>query len=141
MATTITYSNDVNRQRGVVEQITAAQTLTAADSGKTFILNAAAGATVTLPSLADGLVFRFVVGATFATTPWIIDSAEGDNINGNLIVAGAAVPAAAEDQINFVETAETVGDFIEIFADNDNSQWIVYGIGNTAGSITATDPS
>ena len=89
----------------------------------------------------NGLYFRFIVGAAFTTSNWVIDSAEGDNITGNLIVNGAAVPAAAEDQINFVNSAETVGDFIELWADSGNSQWIVWGIGNSAGSITATDPS
>jgi hypothetical protein len=124
-----------------VVTLSAATTVEANQSGTTFILDAAAGATITLPSVANGLVFRFVVGAAFATTNWIVDSAEGDNITGNLVVNGAAVPAAAEDQINFVASAETVGDYIELIADSGNSQWIVTGIGNGAGSITATDPS
>ena len=124
-----------------VVTLSAATTVEANQSGTTFILDAAAGATITLPSVANGLVFRFVVGAAFATTNWIVDSAEGDNITGNLLVNGAAVPAAAEDQINFVATAETVGDYIELIADYGNSQWIVTGIGNAAGAITATDPS
>ena len=119
----------------------AAATLTAADSGKVHFLDGAAGQTITLPAVAEGLNFKFVVASAFATTNWIIASAEGDNITGNLIVNGAAVPAAAEDQINFVATAETVGDFIELWADATNSQWIVWGIGNGTGSITATDPA
>lgn len=135
------YSNSPERARKQVETISAAKTLTGADSGKVFILDASAGVTVTLPALADGYHFKFIVGAAFATSNWVIDSAEGDNITGNLVVNGAAVPAAAEDQINFVNSAETVGDFIELFADSGNSQWIVWGIGNSAGSITATDPS
>ena len=124
-----------------VETISAAKTLTNADHNKDFILDAAAGATITLPALADGLRLKFFIGAAFATTNWIVASVEGDNITGNLIVNGAAVPAAAEDQINFVATAETVGDFVEFICDAGNSQWIVWGIGNGAGSITATDPS
>ena len=141
MATLTHVSNDVMRAKMEVETIAAAQTLTAADSGKVFILDAAAGATVTLPSLEAGLNFKFIVGAAFATTDWVIDSAEGDNITGNLIVNGAAVPAAAEDQINFVASAETVGDYIELICDSGNSQWIVMGVGNSTGSITATDPA
>ena len=139
--TDTTYSNPVERAREGVETLSAAQTLTAGDAGKVFILDAAEGKTVTLPALADGLSFEFYVGAAFATTDWVIASAEGDNISGNLIVAGSAVQAAAEDFINFVASAESIGDFIKIFADSGNSQWIVWGIGNTAGSITATDPS
>lgn len=123
------------------ETISEAQTLQVTDTGKTFILDAAAGATVTLPGLDYGLNFRFVVGAAFATTNWVIDSAEGDNINGHLLVDGAAVQASGEDQVNFVATAENIGDYVEIYADAGNSQWIVNGVGFAAGSITVTDPS
>lgn len=141
MATLTHVSNPVQRQREGVDVISTTTTLTKADSGKIFILDAAEGKTITLPALADGLAFEFYVGAAFATSNWIIASAEGDNITGNLIVNVGNIPAAAEDFINFVASAESIGDFIKIFCDYGNSQWIVWGIGNLAGSITATDPS
>lgn len=139
-----TYSNDNVTMLQRTGTIAAATTLTAADSGTVYFLDAAAGATVTLPALADGLHFKFIVGAAFATTPWIIDSAEGDNINGIISDMGATVagvPAAGEDQINFVESAETIGDWIELVADSGNSQWLVSGACTANGGITATDPS
>lgn len=144
MATT--YSNPVLREREAVNTISAATTLTAADVG-IHVLDAAAGATVTLPSLpTDGkeLYFKFIVGAAFDTTNWVIDSAEGDNINGGIVDIGstpAAVVASGEDQINFVATAETIGDWVELISDADNSQWIVNGVCFANGGITATDPS
>lgn len=144
MSTLTHVSNDVIRQRGEVEVISAAQTLTAADSGKVFILDAAAGATVTLPALEEGLNFKFIVGAAFATSNWVIASAEGDNINGIIADMGATVagvPAAGEDQINFVATAETIGDFVEFVCDSSNSQWLVSGMCAANGGITATDPA
>ena len=134
-------SNDVTRIFEKQETLAAAKTLIAADSGKTFILDAAAGAAITLPALTEGFNCKFFTGAAFATTNWTIESAEGDNITGIVVVNGASVPAAAEDQINFVATAETIGDFIEIRCDFANSQWLVWGMGNAAGSITATDPA
>ena len=100
---------------------------------------ASAGVTVTLPAVESGLNFRFVVANAFDTSNYIIDSAEGDNIDGILVVNGASVAASGEDQINFVASAESVGDFIDIWS--DGSKWYVWGIGNSAGSITATDPS
>ena len=139
MSTTVTFSNDVTRIFEDVETLAAAQTLTAADSGKTFILKAAAGATIVLPALKAGVHFKFIIGSAFATTDWIIDSAEGDNIEGLLIVNGASVVASGEDQINFVNSAETVGDHVEFACDGTN--WYVTGAGNAAGSITATDPA
>lgn len=128
----------VGRVNGA-ETIAAATTLTAADSGKTLYLNAAAGATITLPSVAAGLNFKFVIASTFATTNWVIDSAEGDNIDGSIEVAGAVVVAGAEDQINFVATAEALGDHVVLHS--DGNQWFVHGMAALTGGITATDPS
>lgn len=144
MATT--YSNPVLREREAVNTIAAATTLTAADVG-IHVLDAAGGATITLPSLpTDGkeLYFKFIVGAAFASTNWVIDSAEGDNINGGIVDIGstpAAVVASGEDQINFVASAETIGDWVELISDAGNSQWIVNGVCFANGGITATDPS
>jgi hypothetical protein len=123
-----------------VTTVTGATTLTAAQCG-VVILDAAAGATVTLPALADGLYYKIIVGATFGTSNWVIDSAEGDNINGVITVNNTTILAGAEDQINFVNSAENIGDYIEIIADSGNSQWIVTGTAHAAGAITATDPS
>ena len=136
MATTVTTSNDVTRIFQDVETLAAAQTLIAADSGKTFILSAAAGATITLPALKSGLNFKFIVGAAFATTNWVVASAEAAKIQGVLVVNGASVDAADEDQINFVNSAETVGDHIELIC--DGTYWYASGVGSQAGSITAT---
>lgn len=132
-----------NREQ-VTEVIASATTLDANDGGKVFVLDAAGGATVTLPSLAKGLRFRFVVGAAFASTNWVIDSAEGDNINGFISDMGstpAVVVASGEDQVNFVASAETIGDYVDLVADSDNSQWLLSGMCAANGGITVTDPS
>jgi|TARA_E500000318_G_scaffold111996_2_gene133225 hypothetical protein len=139
MATVTTISNDVTRIFKSTEVLTAGTTLTNADSGKVVFLNAAGGGTVTLPSLKAGSNFKFIIGATEPTTAWVIDSAEGDNIDGVIVVNGASVAAAEEDQINFVASTAVAGDFIELECDGSN--WFVSGIGSASGSITATDPS
>lgn len=139
MAVIGSTSNDVTRIVKKTETITADKTLTEADSGKVFYLDAATGETITLPALKAGLFFKFVIADNFATDNWIIDSAEGDNIEGSILVNGASVAAAAEDQINFVASAESLGDFIEL--ECNGSKWFVSGFGAATGSITATDPS
>ena len=48
-------------------------------------------AVVTLPAVESGLNFRFVVANAFDTSNYIIDSAEGDNIDGILVVNGDSV--------------------------------------------------
>lgn len=135
----VVSTNGFRQGTGAVETITGATTLTASDSGKTFYLNAAAGATITLPAVAAGLELEFIVAATFATTNWIIDSAEGDNIDGSAEVAGAVVVAGAEDQINLVATAEALGD--TVILKSDGNQWFVRGIAALTGGMTFTDPS
>jgi len=120
-----------------VETIAAAQTLTASDSYKTFVLSAAAGAAVTLPALYSGLKMRFVVGAAFATTDWTIVSST-NVIQGNVLVAGAHVAGADENTISFVATAESVGDYVDLVCDGTN--WYASGSGVTTGSITFTAP-
>jgi len=86
----------------------AAVTLTAAQSGMNVMLNAAAGFAITLPAVAAGLRYRFTVGANFATTNFtIVTPGLVDIIQGGATVAGADVPAADEDTISFVATAET----------------------------------
>lgn len=129
----------VEQHLGAAETVTGATTLTAADNGKTIYMNAAAGATITLPAVAAGLNFKFVVSSLFATTNWIVASAEGDNIDGSIEVAGAVVVAGAEDQINFVATAEALGDHVVVHS--DGVQWFVHGMAALTGGITVTDPA
>lgn len=135
----ITYSNDNVRAFRDIKTITGATTLTAADTGKLLFLDAAEGATVTLPALKAGVNFKIVVADNFATSNWVVASAEGDNINGVIDVADAAVVAADEDQINFVNSAESKGDYIQLECDGNG--WFVSGQAALTGAITATDPA
>lgn len=120
-----------------VETIAAAITLTADDSGKEFILTAAAGAAITLPSPISGWNAKFRTGSAFATTNWTIVSAT-DVIEGYAAVNYATVVAANENTISLVATAETIGDYVEIVS--DGTSFLVSGVGNTTGSITFTAP-
>lgn len=116
---------------------TAAGALTALQSGSDVMLNAAAGFAITLPAVAAGLNFRFVVAAAFATTNFtVITPALADIIQGGATVAGADVPAADEDTISFVASAELKGDFVDVWS--DGTSWFVNGRGTTSGSITFT---
>ena len=138
MSTTYNFvSNDVTRQVGLVETLTGATTLTAEDSDKSFYLNAAAGAQITLPAVATsaGFRFRFTVAALFATTAWTIKAAT-NKIQGGVIVNSVNVPGADENTITFSASADTIGDFVELNCDGTN--WYVFGLGTAAGAITLT---
>ena len=133
--------NGIKRTGAQAGLIDATTTLTN-QSNQVQLLVGAAGVTVTLPALEDGLEFTFIVGATFITSNYVIASAEGDNINGYVhnIVDGAIV-AGAEDQVNLVATAESVGDWYKFVADTDGAQWLVSGQSALTGATTATDPA
>jgi hypothetical protein len=138
MSTTlVSISNDELRQLVQTQVISAATTLTAADSGKHFSLNAAAGAQITLPAVATsaGLNFRFTVQALFATTAWTIKAAT-NVIQGGVIVNSVNVPGADENTITFSASADTIGDYVQLNCDGVN--WYVFGKGTSAGAITLT---
>ena len=138
MSTTyLAVTNDTERQLAVVETVAVATTLTAKDSGKVFILKAAAGAQITLPAVATsaGLRFKFIVGQLFATTDWTV-KALSTAIEGSVLVNGAHVAGVDENTISFVASAEAIGDFAELVCDGTN--WYVNGSGVAAGSITLT---
>ena len=124
---------------GNVEEVTDGKTMTAEDNGKTLILADAASGDITMPPVTlTGFEFTVLCGFTI-TSDSEVTSAEGDNISGPLIVNGAAIPAAAEDQINFIGSAAVLGDWAKF--KSTGAAWTVTGIGGAAGSITATDPA
>ena len=135
MSTTINVSNDVTRIFDKTETLTGAYSVEHADSGKTFFLNAAAGAAISMPALKAGAHYKFVVAAAFDTSDWVITPSDADKLEGCLTVNGAAVDVDAADTITFELGAENIGDFVEITC--DGSSWFVTGVGLNASSITA----
>ena len=132
MATTI--SNDVTRIFPKMETLTAATTLTAADSGRTYLISGT-GYTVTLPAPHAGFNVKFIVAAAFSTDTVIQTPADNRyTLNGGVIVIGAIVESDATDRVTFEDGAESVGDFIEI--SSDGTSFFLFGNGNAASSIT-----
>jgi hypothetical protein len=126
--------------RELTTAITATTTLTAAQSGSTFYIAPAHQTTITLPALADGLVYKFVISGAFADADTAIASAEGDNIEGALIVAGAVIDCDAEDKINFISDGENLGDYVELRS--NGTSWFIGSSGGLASvKLTCTDPS
>ena len=134
MSTTTTFSNDVQRKFETQEVITESKAITAADSGKTFLISGT-GYTITWPETTAGVVYKFKVAAAFSTDMLIQTvSTQRDTISGSLIVAGAVVDADAVDRVTFEDGAERIGDFIEL--SSDGSVWTLFGNGAQSSSIT-----
>jgi glycerol kinase len=135
MSTTITHSNDVERQVEKYQDITIGETYTMADSGKTIKVSGTGG-TVTLPAPTEGFNIKFVTTGGLTSANTVIAGGTADVMEGSIIVAGAVVDVDAADQLNFVHTADNLGDFVEIISDGSN--YYVSGNALNSGGITAT---
>jgi len=103
-----------------VHSLTAAYVVLPSDSGKVFTLNAAAGAAITLPSVADaqeGWNCRFIVGTAFATTDWIITATAAIMVGGinelEVDSTNDGPSAVNGTTINIELGAETIGDYVD----------------------------
>lgn len=120
-----------------VEVVVAANTILAAESGKTFFLNHATGFASTLPAPAAGLRFKFVVTTQPTSGNNTIVTDGGDNvIEGMADVASTLVLAANEDSINIVASTAIIGDWLEVIS--DGTSWFVTGQSGASGGITFT---
>ncbi len=135
MSTTITHSNDVERQVENYQAITIGESYTMADSGKTIKVSGTGG-TVTLPAPTEGFNIKFVTTGGLTSANTVIAGGTADKMEGSIIVAGAVVDVDAADQLNFVHTADNLGDFVEITSDGSN--YYVSGNALESGGITAT---
>lgn len=129
------------------ESVTAAtRVLTAADSGKTFALNRAAGIAVTLPVPATGMWFRFVIGTTFTGAASIksvagahvmVGHAVMGNDSDNTVVMWQALSANTFDTIDMFGTSNSTGGIqgqtVEIMAIS-TTLWHVKIAGDAAGT-------
>lgn len=131
-----TYSNDQIRAFKSYQALSADTTLTPADSGKTFLLDAV-GEAITLPAPTEGVNFKFLCDTTTATTDWTI-VASTDVIYGSAQVAGAVVAASAENTITLVVAKFLPGDWVTL--ESDGTNWYVEASVVTTAGCTFTAP-
>lgn len=131
----------INSSGNYINKVTvldATYTVTAAETGTTFILSDTTEFATTLPAPAAGLRYRFIVGAAPSGANYtVVTNGNATIIQGAVVVNGASVLGANEDTITFAASAAVVGDWVEVISDGTN--WYVSGIGSAASSITLTD--
>ena len=138
-----TFTGTVTFNGGSVENtevVLATNVITAAESGKTFYLSAAAGFVSTLPTAAAGLNFKFVVKTAPTTNGYTIVGTPVAIIQGTVAANGAedtvnGVAAVNEDNVILVHNEAEPGDWVEFNSDGTN--WYVTGQVNTFAAITA----
>lgn len=122
-----------------LEVFTSADVLTAAESGKTCVLNSATGFQLTLPTAAAGLYFRFIVGGTPPSSGnhTVITPSTADLIHGLIIYAPTDDAGAVDDDadtVTAVASQAQEGDWFDLTCDGTN--WFVRGQAQVAEGIT-----
>jgi hypothetical protein len=123
-------------------ELTAASTLTAAQSGTTFFLNSATEFATTLPAPAAGVTFTFIVKAAPSGANYTVVTASSANI-----IKGQAYPASgdagdtgtADDTISFVSGSSVAGDMVTVIS--DGTSWFAKAYCAVAAGVTFTQAS
>lgn len=125
------------------EVVTTTNSILAAENGKTFYLNAAAGFASTLPAPAAGLRFRFVVqtAPTGGTGYTVLTASSANIFVGSIGISTIddTVDGSSDgdgDTITFVNDAAVAGDWVDV--ESDGTSWFVRGHGLLATGITIT---
>ena len=124
----------------VIEKVTTATTFTASDSGKVFALDAAGGAyTITLPAVAPGINYKFVVQENTPTGDITIKAAAAV-IYGNLCLQADTdednrLACAGKTNI-LVDTTALLGDSLELVS--DGTYWYAIGLTQVVGGFTVS---
>jgi len=122
----------------IVEDITAARTLSAEDSGKVFTIDADSGAyDVTLPANAlSGWHCTFLYKDAHGSQDIDIVAATADTIDG-ILVDPSPTAISKADKITFVGGTAVIGDMIEIVC-TDGTTWYAKTFSGANGGITVT---
>jgi len=125
----------------LVETVTAANVITAAESGKTFFLDAAGGFLSTLPAPAAGLNYTFIVKTAPTSVGYTIAPNGG---TADIICAGfneLEVDTTEDgpylvdgDLVTFVANVSVGGDFLKLIS--DGTKWYGHGQTNADGGAT-----
>lgn len=129
-----------------VTSLTGAKTLTAAQSGGTFLLNAAAGFTVTLPTTPIiGLTYTFIVTTSVTSSTLKIITGSGTQLLQGVITSATTTASVFESvigtsNISVAMNGSTTGGLVGsqfTFTCLSATLWQVYGTNFTSGT-TAT---
>lgn len=121
-----------------VEVVTATNVIAAAESGSTFFLNSGTEFASTLPPVAAGLRYTFIIAAAPVGASYTVGTDNGDNVLNIVAWAGGAADAAdvatAQDVVTFVDGQAVVGDWL--YCISDGTSWQCTGGAAVAAGLT-----
>jgi hypothetical protein len=123
------------------EVLNTTRTVLANESGKTFLLNLAGGFVTTLPPVAFGLKFNFIVQTAPTSAYTIVTDASANVIVGLQMSAAAAGgdTGTTDDTISFVASQAVAGDKVELVS--DGVKWYAYAVTKVLAGLTFTTAS
>tara|TARA_R100000808_G_C2080461_1_gene104501 strand:+ start:272 stop:706 length:435 start_codon:yes stop_codon:yes gene_type:complete len=128
----MSYTDVLNKNSGAsdlqlkVVNVTAAITLTAADSGKVFTLDQDASFDITLPTASSagiGWNAKFILTDAGSGTVKVIPNSSEDTLIGMIVAADGAAAESAEsgvDELIWVASTAAPGDWAELVCDGSN---------------------
>jgi hypothetical protein len=125
-----------------VTTLTAASTLTTAQSNTIFFLSSATEFVTTLPAPAAGLMYTFIVGAAPSGASYTIVTTSSANIIKGQAVNAAGVAGdtgTADDTISFVDAQAVAGDQVTVIS--DGTSWFAKAFCAVAAGVTFTQAS
>ena len=125
--------------REKIKTSTANNTLTLNDSGKTIMVDGSTTHTITLPSAAAGVWFKFYCTDSTAAVN-IAQAAAGEDFFGTIFSAQGGTTNGTADADNtkiVISTSATVGDWVIL--QSDGSFWYVQGNTYANSSVTFSD--
>lgn len=122
-----------------VEVVAATNVITAAESGSTFFLNDATEFVSTLPAVAAGLRYTFIIAAAPAGASYTIVTDASANVLNIVAQTGEAASVAlvetGQDLLTFVDAQAVVGDWV--YCISDGTSWQCRGGAAVAAGLTA----
>lgn len=126
--------------KDLTEVVTATNVITAAESGSVFFLNSATEFVSTLPAVAAGLHFTFIVTAAPSGASYTVVGASGTPIHGmvlskdlNGVTDSGATAGTGVLTLTFVDSKSVKGDSAEFWC--DGTDWFV--VARTGGNFDA----
>lgn len=125
--------------KDLTEVVTATNVITAAETGSTFFLNSATEFVSTLPAVAAGLRFTFIVSAAPSGASYTVVAASGTPIVGHVVCSQDAGGTADSETsgvltVTFVDSKAVKGDRADFICDGTN--WFVRATCKVFDAIT-----
>lgn len=124
------------------ENTTTTNVITAAESGKTFLLNSSTEFVSTLPAPKAGLRYTFIVAAAPSGASYtVVTTSSANVIKGMQVCAADAAgdTGTADDTISFVDGQAVAGDMVTVWS--DGTSWFAVAHSRVAAGITFTQAS